>query len=94
MKKCYKSSALLVREVKSDTGRGAAFTTGKKTVVCVIACLLWDIYGEVFNRICGSYMFYCGGNGRYMELILEKWSEEGYSFSYRETKVDEDGVWR
>lgn len=29
-----------------------------------------------------------------MELILEKWSEEGYSFSYRETKVDEDGVWR
>ena len=27
-----------------------------------------------------------------MELILEKWSEEGYSFSYREAKVDEDGV--
>ena len=40
MKKCYKSSALLVREVKSDTGCGAAFTTGKNTVVCVIACLL------------------------------------------------------
>ena len=91
---------MLVREVKSDTGRGAAFTTGKNTIVCVIACLLWtgytmgrslqpphktslktavclknnsskedkewkytpeiDIYGEVFNCICGSYNMMVG----------------------------------